>query len=132
MHFRSSTLLVLLSILALHRSSAATLQRTDEALFGNLPDGRPVRVFTLRNAKGASAKIINYGATIIELQMPDRNGAMTSVLLGTNRLENYVKGFPAASVIGRVGNRIANARFTLDGAEYKLAANSAPNHIHGG
>src|SRR4029077_15087906 len=73
------------------------------------------------------------GAIITELQAPDRTGAMASVVLGTNDLQAYLKGFPAAAaVIGRVANRIAKAQFTLEGVEYKLAANNGPNHIHGG
>src|SRR5262249_30877375 len=101
--------------------------------FGKMPDGAVVKLFTLRNASGMTVKVINYGAIVTEIQAPDRTGAMTSVLLGTNNLAAYSKGFPAAAaVIGRVANRIAKARFTLDGVEYKLAANSAENHIHGG
>ena len=98
-----------------------------------MPDGTVVKLFTLRNTKGMSAKIITYGATITELLAPDRRGALTNVVLGADTFELYRKGFPAsASVVGRVANRIAQARFTLDGVEYQLAANNGPNHIHGG
>lgn len=98
-----------------------------------MPDGAAVKLFTLRNAKGMSAKVMTYGAIITELQVPDRSGIMTNVVLGAATLEEYLKGFPgSAAVIGRVANRIAKARFILDGVEYKLAANSGPNHIHGG
>lgn len=98
-----------------------------------MPDGRSVTLFTLRNANGLVAKVMTYGATLTEFQAPDHHGALTNVVLGADNLEAYLKGFPAAaSVIGRVANRIARARFTLDGVEYRLAANSGQNHIHGG
>ena len=79
-----------------------------------------------------SAKIMTYGAILTELRVPDRHGVATNVVLGADTFEQYLKGFRApAAIIGRVANRIAGARFTLDGVEYKLAANDGPNHIHG-
>lgn len=104
-----------------------------ESDFGKMPDGTPVKLFTLRNGKGMTAKIITYGAIITELQAPGRNGVMTNVVLGAPDLDTYLKGFNAsAAAIGRFANRIANAKFTLDGIEYKLAANNGKNHLHGG
>jgi aldose 1-epimerase len=98
-----------------------------------MPDGTPVRLFTLRNTKGMVARVTTYCAIMTELRAPDRSGNFTSVVLGAESLDSYLRGFPAAAaVIGRVANRIANARFTLDGTVYKLAANNGPNHIHGG
>src|SRR5439155_5929986 len=111
---------------------AAPVQRIEETEFGKMPDGASVRLFTLRNSHGLIAKLITYGATLTELRVPDRNGATVSVVLGADNLEQYLKGFPAASVVGRVANRIAKASFTLDGVDHKLAANAGPNHIHGG
>src|SRR2546421_11465139 len=109
------------------------LNRVEEKEFGKMPNGAVVHIFTLRNPKGMIAKIMTFGATLTELQVPDRNGTTTNVVLGADNFEQYLKGFPAsAAVIGRVANRIAKARFTLDGVEYKLAANNGPNHIHGG
>jgi aldose 1-epimerase len=68
----------------------------------------------------------------VELNVPDRHSAITNVVLGAPTLERYLKGFPAASsIMGRVANRIAKARFSLDGVDYKLAANNGPNHLHG-
>lgn len=98
-----------------------------------MPDGTPVTEITLRNAHGLRVRLINYGATITEILAPDRTGGLTNVVLGATSLDAYLKGFGgAASVIGRVANRIAHARFTLDGVEYKLAANNGPHHLHGG
>ncbi len=100
---------------------------------GKMPDGRIVTEYTLRNTNGASVKILTYGATITELQIPDRNGARTNVILAGPDFQSYLKGFGgAAAVMGRYANRISKARFTLDGVEYKLAANNGKNHLHGG
>src|SRR5207247_2392809 len=131
--FKSHTLLLSLTLLAVSPASkgGAAIQ-TEARDFGKMPDGATVKLFTMRNAKGMVAKVMTYGATLTELQVPDRRGALTNVVLGADNLDAYLKGFPAASVIGRVANRIAKARFTLDDVEYKLAANSGQNHIHGG
>jgi aldose 1-epimerase len=113
--------------------SGTSMKRIEEQEFGRMPDGTVVKLFTLRNGHGMVAKVMSYGAIITQVQAPDRNGAMANVVLGADTLEAYLNGFPAAAaVIGRVANRIAKARFALDGVEYKLAANSGPNHIHGG
>ncbi|MDB6037089.1 MAG: Aldose 1-epimerase [Verrucomicrobiales bacterium] len=109
------------------------LKRIEENEFGKTSDGTVVKLYTLRNSKGMSVKVMTWGATITEIMAPDRNGALTNVVLGSANFEDYKKGYPsAASVIGRVANRIAKARFTLDGTEYKLAANNGENAIHGG
>ncbi len=105
----------------------------DESVFGKMPDGTPVKLYTLHNSKGATAKIITFGAIIAEIQVPDRTGAMTNIILSAPNLESYLKGFGgAAAVMGRYANRIANAQFTLDGVKYKLAANNGKHHLHGG
>ena len=99
---------------------------------GKLPNGEDVHQFTLRNRNGLQAKVIEYGATLTELLVPDRKGQMANVVLGSNSLEAYLKGFPAASVIGRYANRIQGAKFSLEGREYNITKNSGENHIHGG
>jgi aldose 1-epimerase len=114
---------------------SATLTRLEEREFGKMDDGTVVKQFILRNAKEMIVKIITYGAIINEIQAPDRNGALTNVVLGTDLLERYMAtrgGVPGAVVIGRVINRIAGARFTIDGVEYKVTANLGTNQIHGG
>jgi aldose 1-epimerase len=121
------------SFAAQNEPTPKTMAAIEEHDWGQMPDGTAVKLFTLRNAHGLVAKIATYGAIITELRVPDRTGSMTNVVLGADSLETYLKGFPAAAaVIGRFANRIANARFTLDGVEYKLAANNGPHHIHGG
>ena len=92
-----------------------------------------VKQFILRNGRGMVAKVITFGAIITEIDAPDRNGVLTNVILGADSLDRYLKGpTPPSAIMGRVANRIAKARFTLDGVEYKLAANLGANHIHGG
>lgn len=109
------------------------LQGVEETIFGKANDGTPVRLFTLHNAKGMIAKVMELGATITEVQAPDRAGKRANVVLGAESFEGYQRGFPtSASVMGRVTNRIAGAAFTLDGVPYTLTANAGPNSIHGG
>jgi aldose 1-epimerase len=105
----------------------------EETEFGRTAGGQAVQLFTLRNARGMVVKVASLGAIITEIRVPDRDGRPASVVLGADRLAPYLQGHPAAAaVIGRFANRIAQARFKLDGVEYRLAANNAPNHIHGG
>lgn len=112
---------------------AQDLKRIEQADFGKTQEGSEVKLITLRNAKGMSAQVITYGAIIKEVQVPDRNGNFTNVLLSADSLQAYQHGFGgAAAVIGRVANRIANAEFELDGNTYKLNANEKKNTIHGG
>lgn len=101
--------------------------------FGNLADGTPVELFTLTNSSGLVAKISNYGTIITELHVPDRAGVRGDIVLGFDNLEQYLKGHPFfGCTVGRVANRIAKGRFTLDGKTYELAVNNGPNHLHGG
>jgi aldose 1-epimerase len=103
------------------------------APYGRMPDGAPVDVYTLTNASGMEVRAITYGAFVVSLRTPDRQGRLDDVVLGFDTLEGYLKsGSHMGSVIGRYGNRIANAKFTLDGKTYALAANDGANHIHGG
>jgi aldose 1-epimerase len=101
--------------------------------FGTMPDGRPVRLFTLANSHGLVARISDYGTIITELHLPDRAGRPGDVVLGFDNLGQYLAGHPYfGCTVGRVANRIARGRFALDGRHYTLACNSGPNHLHGG
>jgi aldose 1-epimerase len=101
--------------------------------FGVTKDGRSVELFTLRNNNGMEARITNYGGIVVSLLVPDRNGKPGDVVLGYDKLDDYIADNPYfGALIGRYGNRIGNARFTLNGVEYILAANDGPNHLHGG
>jgi aldose 1-epimerase len=101
--------------------------------FGNTGDGIPVEVFTLTNKAGVEIKAISFGAILTSIRVPDRTGALSDVALGFDTLDGYLKEHPFfGAVVGRYGNRIGKASFTLDGRTYKLAANNGPNHLHGG
>ncbi|MGA3268171.1 MAG: aldose epimerase family protein [Verrucomicrobiota bacterium] len=103
------------------------------APFGKTPDGVPVEIYTLRNAKGMEARILTYGGVLQSLLVPDKNGKLGDVVLGFDNLDDYVKLSPHfGAIIGRYGNRIARGRFTLNGVTYTLARNNGPNHLHGG
>jgi aldose 1-epimerase len=104
----------------------------ESAPFGRIDD-QDVTLYTLRNRNGLIAKICDYGATLSELHVPDRNGKLADVVLGFDRLEGYRdhRLFFGATV-GRVANRIANGHFSLEGRQYALATNDPPNHLHGG
>ena len=96
-------------------------------------DGRPVTVYTLTNSSGTELRAIDYGGVILSLRVPDRNGQLGDVVLGFDSLVPYSTVSPYfGALIGRYGNRIANARFTLDGHAYSLARNNGPNSLHGG
>jgi aldose 1-epimerase len=94
-----------------------------------------IQLYTLSNAKGMKVKITNYGAIIASIVVPDRDGKMTDVALGYDRVEDYINAVDKpyfGAIVGRYGNRIAKGSFTLDGETYTLAINNPPNHLHGG
>lgn len=104
-----------------------------KADFGKLADGRTAHIYTLTNARGMKARITNYGGIVVSLTAPDRKGRWADVVLGYNRLDDYLKATPYfGALIGRYGNRIANGQFKLDGVTYHLAKNNGPNSLHGG
>lgn len=104
-----------------------------QSSYGKTADGQEVTVYTLTNKNGLVAKVMNYGATWTEMHVPDRNGKMGDVLLGFDDLDSWLTKNPFfGSTTGRVANRIAKGKFTLDGKEYTLVVNNGPNHLHGG
>jgi aldose 1-epimerase len=95
--------------------------------------GRDVELYTLVNDRGSFARIASYGATVTELHVPDRGGRLGDVVLGYDGLGDYMHGrYYFGCIVGRVGNRIAGARFELDGERHALAANDGAHHLHGG
>src|SRR5688572_5041033 len=105
----------------------------NQEIFGKMPDGREVKRYTLKNKNGVTAKLIEYGAILSELWVPDRNGRPTNIVAGFDNLEQYLAGHPFfGATTGRYANRIAKGKFTLDGKEYTLAVNNGPNSLHGG
>ncbi len=105
--------------------------------YGKTADGAPVEVFTLTNKHGIKLRAMSYGAIVLSLETPDRDGKSADIVLGYNSLGEYVKDTPYfGAVVGRYGNRIANGKFSLDGKDYTLATNNDPGGIkcslHGG
>ena len=104
-----------------------------QAPFGRLSNGEAITQFTLSNANGLVAKIIDFGGIVTELHAPDRDGRLADVVLGFDRLAPYEGDNPYfGALIGRYGNRIGKGRFTLDGRDYQLQVNDGENHLHGG
>ncbi len=114
--------------------AAGAATKVSQASFGKTRDGVEVRLFTLTNDRGVEARIANYGGIVVSLKVPDRTGAMADVVLGHDSLAGYLDnpGPYLGALIGRYGNRIGHARFTLDGKQYTLAANNGENTLHGG
>jgi aldose 1-epimerase len=101
--------------------------------FGKTQDGQQIDLVTLTNDKCLTAKIMTFGGIIVSFEAPDRNGKAGDIVLGFDNLDSYLKGHPFfGAIIGRYGNRIGGAKFTLDGKEYKLAKNEGENILHGG
>jgi aldose 1-epimerase len=100
--------------------------------FGLSADGKQVDAYTLDNGT-LSVTILTLGGTITHLLVPDRGGKVGDVVLGFDKVADYEAPGPYfGALIGRVGNRIAKGKFTLDGKAYTLAVNNGPNHLHGG
>ncbi|NNV54781.1 galactose-1-epimerase [Panacibacter sp. KCS-6] len=96
-------------------------------------DGTKVDLYTLVNTKGSTVKITTYGGIVTSFVTADKSGNTSSIVIGFDSLSGYLAKPPYfGALIGRYGNRIGNATFTLDGKEYKLAANDGKNHLHGG
>lgn len=105
----------------------------DKRIFGKMPDGKPVHIFTFENSNGVKVQATNYGAKLISLVVPDRDGKRDNVILSYKSFEHYLNGHQyLGATIGRVANRIANARFALNGSKIEVAKNLGENHIHGG
>ncbi len=105
----------------------------NQSPFGQTPDGTPVDLYTLKNRQGMVCKVMTYGAIITEVHVPDRQGHYDDVVLGFDNLDGYLQGHPYfGAIVGRVANRIAQGKFTLNGKTYTLATNNPPNHLHGG
>ena len=121
--------------LACLTQACATKETSDvkKQAYGKMPDGAAVELYSLTNANGMQAGIITYGGTVVSLTAPDRNGKYADVVLGMDDLAGYMKATAFfGALIGRYGNRIGHAQFTLDGNTYKLPANDNGNTLHGG
>jgi aldose 1-epimerase len=125
---------ILLAVLLIScQSQDKAVQKMEKKMFGKLADGSEVDIYTLTNKSGVKVKIINYGAAVVSLSVPDKSGKFSDVVLGYDSIEGYEndKSYFGA-IVGRYGNRIAKGRFKLDGTEYQLTINDGENHLHGG
>ncbi len=104
---------------------------SEKKLFGTTKDGKEVYLYTMENKNGMKAVVMNYGAILVNLFVPDKNGKLDDVVLGFDNLESYFEnGCFFGATIGPNGNRIANASFTLDGVTYQLKVNDGENNLH--
>jgi aldose 1-epimerase len=101
--------------------------------FGTTADGTEVSLFTCTNVHGLSVQLIDYGAIVVSVKTPDRDGRLANITLGCPSLDGYLQRHPYfGATVGRYCNRIANGKFELEGREYSLATNDGDNHLHGG
>jgi aldose 1-epimerase len=107
--------------------------KVTKSAFGNMPDGTKVEIFTLEEG-ALKARIMTYGARLVSLEVPDRTGKVADIVLGYESLAPYTTDPKSyfGSIVGRYGNRIAHATFSLDGKAYELPANDGVNTLHGG
>ncbi len=120
------------SVFAMPAASAPTARA-----FGLLPDGREAKLYSLRGPDGFLVEITDFGGAVVRLLTPDRNGRLADIVLGFDAVTDYATRSPFfGALVGRVGNRIAKGRFSLDGRSYALAVNNSPGgvpcHLHGG
>jgi aldose 1-epimerase len=103
------------------------------AAFDTTVNGKKVALYTIKNQKGMQASITSFGARVVSVMVPNKDGAMTDVVVGFNNVKQYQEaGDFYGAAIGRYGNRIAKGKFTLDGKAYTLPINNPPNSLHGG
>ena len=104
-----------------------------KSFYGITKDNTKVDLYSFKTENGMQVDIINYGGIITSLKVPDKNGETKDIVLGYNKLEDYINENPYfGSIIGRYGNRIAKGKFNLNGNQYTLATNNDENHLHGG
>jgi len=132
----TSATLIVTALLFSNTSFAAGSRvnmKIERTSFGQTSDGQPISLFTCVNANGLVVKMTDYGAIMVSLETPDRDGKLANITLGFPALDGYLQRHPYfGSTIGRYGNRIAQGKFRLDGKEYTLATNNDANHLHGG
>ncbi len=121
-----SSLVAMLLLFGAIQSASAQIQ---------IDDFDSIKLYTLKNASGATIKVTNYGAIITSIIVPDRTGKMADVALGYNRVEDYINAVDKpyfGAIVGRYGNRIAKGKFSIGSETYSLAVNNGENHLHGG
>ena len=102
-------------------------------IWGTTPEGEAIVLYTIRNANGCEVQLCNIGASIVSVKSPDREGNIDDIVLGYKDAMSYFgDGAASGKSVGRVANRIAKGKMTVDGVEYSLEINNGPNHLHGG
>ncbi len=130
---RWCSVVMILLLGGVEMAQAQAKVQISERPFGQMPDGSVVTAFSLTNANGLKATLIELGATLVSLQTPDRDGSFADIVLGCDTLDGYRDhNTYFGCIAGRYANRIAKGKFSIDGAEYSLATNDGPNHLHGG
>ena len=128
---RAFAYICLLCILCLEGSCMQA--EVNKSVFGTMPDGAVIEIFTLHEGN-LTARIMTYGARVVSLDVPDRNGKIADVVLGYGSLDGYLNGPNTyfGAIVGRYGNRIAHGTFVLDGKQYDIPKNDGANSLHGG
>ena len=102
-------------------------------IWGSTPEGEAIVLYTIRNANGCEVQLCNIGASIVSVKSPDKDGKMDDIVLGYKDAMSYFgDGAASGKSVGRVANRIAKGKMTVEGVEYNLEINNGPNHLHGG
>lgn len=117
--------------------SMESKNKVKEEIYGTMPDGRKAKIFTLTNKNGLVAKLTEYGAILVSMEVPDKSGKLADITHGYDALDGWLTNTSYfGSTVGRFGNRIKDGKFSLDGKEYTLARNNDPGgipcHLHGG
>src|SRR3984893_2071152 len=128
----AATLVLSIAIIFMCCLQAEAKSKMQKQSFGKTEDGQQTDLYILTNKNGMETAITNYGGTVVTLKVPDRNGKIEDVVLGYDKLDDYATGKAYfGAIVGRYANRIAHAKFTLDGITYTLPKNDGDNHLHG-
>jgi aldose 1-epimerase len=129
----SSSAILAVALTFANALAAPPNMKIESKPFGKTPDGREVTRYTLTNSHGHSVAVMNWGATLMEVMVPDREGKLANVNLSFDRLDPYLDGHPYfGSTVGRFCNRIEAGKFNIDGKDYQVTTNAGKHHIHGG
>lgn len=105
----------------------------EQNIWGVTPEGEAVIIYTMRNSRGSEVQVCNIGAALVSVKFADRNGHIDDTVLGYRDALSYIgDGAASGKCVGRVANRIAGGKMTVEGVEYSLEVNNGTNHLHGG
>lgn len=128
-----ASLILIIASPAANTAAAPPAMKITQEPFGKTPDGHEVTLFTLTNSHGHHVSVMNWGASLLDVVVPDRDGKLANVNLKFDSLEPYLDGHPYfGSTVGRFCNRIENGQFAIDGKSYQVTTNAGQHHIHGG